>query len=175
MLWASLGEDDIFLCLSGVTGATHRCQGQVYALWRHPSHLSGFSCHRPGIHVSFGAACGMLCCSNSLSRAGSGMQSCLSQGLTRFREDWAQMPRASPSPRISHHWGQGALQRSGSRSHTPITPRREDDILLTREQPMSGSQEGLAGTSRPRWEAPPRCTNALLFLVSEVEGPGRQG
>lgn len=166
MLWAPLGEDDIFLCLSGVTGATHRCQGQVYALWRHPSHLSGFSCHRPGIHISFGAACGMLCCSNSLIRAGSGMQSCPSQGLTRSREDWAQMPRASPSPRISHHWGQGALQRSGSRSHTPIIPRRR--------HPTDQGTAHVRVPGRLGWHVPPPL-GSTASLYERPALPGIRG
>lgn len=76
--------------------------------------------------------------------------------------------------RASHITGARELCREAAPVATHQSSR-EDDILLTREQPMSGSQEGLAGMSHLRWEAPPRCTNALLFLVSEVEGPGRQG
>lgn len=88
------------------------------------------------------------------------------QGLTRSREDWAQMPCASPSPRISHHWGQGALQRSGSRSHTPIIPRRR--------HPTDQGTAHVRVPGRLGWHVPPPL-GSTASLYERPALPGIRG
>lgn len=76
------------------------------------------------------------------------------------------MPRASPSPRISHHWGQGALQRSGSRSHTPIIPRRR--------HPTDQGTAHVRVPGRLGWHVPPPL-GSTASLYERPALPGIRG